>query len=196
MSEVWILVAISAAAFVSTNLDNLLVLAAILAMSPTRPAPVLAGYLSAAVLVIGTALLIARVGDLIDARYVGLLGLIPVALGLRGLLRLLRGNSAPGTALRTEAGFWRTIVVILAISGDSLAVYVPLLADTSPGLDPVAVVTLLTSAGIAAGTARLLVSRPAVGTRVTWLGDRLMPWLMIGVGIYVLADTPTDVFTG
>jgi len=196
MTEIWVLVAISAAAFVSTNLDNLLMLAALLAISSSRPLPVLAGYLFATVLVVGAALVIGRVGDLIDTRYVGLLGLIPIALGLRGLFALLRGRSQPTTERQTSAGFWRTAALILPISGDSLAVYVPLLADTSPGLDAVATATLLVSALAFAGTASLLVSRPGLGSRVGWLGDRLMPWLMISVGIFVLADTPTDVFVG
>jgi cadmium resistance protein CadD (predicted permease) len=196
MTEVWVLVAISAAAFVSTNLDNLLMLAALLAMTSSRPLPVLAGYLFATVLVVGTALVIGRVGDLIDTRYAGLLGLIPIALGLRGLFGLLRGSAQAGPERKTSAGFWRTAALILPISGDSLAVYVSLLADTSPGLDAVATATLLVSALVFAGTAGLLVSRPGFGSRVGRLGQRLMPWLMIGVGIYVLADTPTDVFAG
>ena len=82
------------------------------------------------------------------------------------------------------------------MSGDSVAVYVPLIADTSPGLDAVVAVTLLLAAAGLASLANLLVSRPVLRSRVGWLGERLMPWLMIGVGIYVLADTPTDVFPG
>lgn len=196
MAEAWILVAISAAAFVSTNLDNLLMLAALLAISPRRPASVLAGYMFAVVLVVVTALLIATVGDLIDTRYVGLLGLIPIGLGLRGLLALLRDHSKRSTERQADVGFWRTAALILPISGDSLAVYVPLLADTAHGLDAVVTATLLVSALVLAGTASLLVSRPVLSSRLGWLGERLMPWLMIGVGIYVLADTPTDVFVG
>lgn len=190
------LIAVSAIAFVSTNIDNLLMLSALLALSAVRPLPVVAGFLLATLVVILAALLIARLGDLVDTRYVGLLGLIPIALGLRGLLALLRKKAGPATPQSTSPGMWRTAALILPMSGDSVAVYVPLLADTRPGLDAVASVTLLVSAVVLAGTARVLVSHPTLGSRVGWLGARLMPWLMIGVGIYVLADTPTDVFAG
>ena len=196
MTEVWMLVAVSAVAFVSTNIDNLLMLSALLAMSAARPLPVVTGFLLTTVIVIGAALLIARLGDLVDTRYVGLLGLIPIALGIRGLLTLMRGNAGPASTQDVSPGVWRTAAVILPMSGDSVAVYVPLIADTSPGLDAVVAVTLLLAAAGLAGLANLLVSRPVLRSRVGWLGERLMPWLMIGVGIYVLADTPTDVFPG
>jgi len=190
------LIAVSAIAFVSTNIDNLLMLSALLALSAVRPLPVVAGFLLATLIVILAALLIARLGDLVDTRYVGLLGLIPIALGLRGLLVLLQRHTRPATTRNKDAGFWRTAAVILPMSGDSLAVYVPLIADTRPGLDFIAATTLLIAAVALAGTAQVLVSRPALRTRVGWLGERLMPWLMIGVGIYVLADSATDVVHG
>ena len=190
------LVAVSAAAFVSTNIDNLLMLSALLAMSAVRPLPIVTGFLLTTVIVIGAALLIARLGDLVDTRYVGLLGLIPIALGLRGLLTLMRKKARPATTQDVRPGMWRTAAVILPLSGDSVAVYVPLIADTSPGLDVVVAITLLVAAAVLAGVAQLMVSRPGLSSRVGWLGARLMPWLMIGVGIYVLADTPTDVFPG
>lgn len=190
------LIAVSAVAYVSTNIDNLLMLSALLAMSAARPLPVVAGFLLATLMVILAALLIARLGDLVDTRYVGLLGLIPIALGLRGLLALLRKNAGTAAPQDTSPGMWRTAALILPMSGDSVAVYVPLLADTRPGLDAVTSVTLLVSAVVLAGAARVLLSHPALGSRVGWLGARLMPWLMIGVGIYVLADTPSDVFAG
>jgi cadmium resistance protein CadD (predicted permease) len=192
MNEVLVLVAISAVAFVSTNLDNLLMLA----ISSSRPRPVVTGYLFSSAIIVGAALLIAQFGDLIDARYVGLLGLIPIALGLRGLLGLMGDRSQAAARSRTRAGFWRTVALILPMSGDSVAVYIPLMADTSPGLEAVAAATLLGSAVILAGIAGVLAGRPALGSRIGWLGERLMPWLLIGVGVYVLADTPTDVLPG
>ena len=104
MTEVWMLVAVSAVAFVSTNIDNLLMLSALLAMSAVRPLPVVTGFLLTTVIVIGAALLIARLGDLVDTRYVGLLGLIPIALGLRGLLTLMRSNAGPATTQDVRPG--------------------------------------------------------------------------------------------
>ena len=190
------LVAISTVAFVSTNIDNLLMLSALLAMSSSRPLPVISGFLLATLLVIGTALLIARLGDFVDTRYVGLLGLIPIALGLRGLMTLVRNKDTPAETQKASPGVWRAAAIILPMSGDSVAVYVPLIADTAAGLDAVAAGTLFAAAVITATAAQLLVSRPALSTRVEWLGKRLMPWLMIGVGVYVLADTPGDVFLG
>lgn len=196
MTEIWMLVAVSVIAFASTNLDNLLMLVALLAVSSSRPLPILAGYLMASLIVVGAALLVAQVGDLIHARYVGLLGLIPIALGLHGLLGLVRRSSETATPSRTSAGVWRTAAMVLPMSSDSFAVYVPLLADTNPVHDAVAAGTILISAMVSAGTAGMLVARPGLGARIGWLGERLVPWLMIGVGVYVLADTPTDVLTG
>jgi len=130
------LVAVSAAAFVSTNIDNLLMLSALLAMSAVRPLPIVTGFLLTTVIVIGAALLIARLGDLVDTRYVGLLGLIPIALGLRGLLTLMRKKARPATTQDVRPGMWRTAAVILPLSGDSVAVCVDLCRNRPTGERP------------------------------------------------------------
>ena len=196
VSDIGLLIAVAAIAFVSTNIDNLLVLTALLAASPMRTLPVLAGYGAASLFVVAVAWLAAGLGDLLDTRYVGLLGLVPVALGLRGLSVVIRGQADSTTYHPTSAGAWSTATVIVPLSGDSIAVYLPLIADTHAALQGAVVITLLTGTIVLAAAARSLVARPSVQSRIGRLGERIMPWLMIAVGVHVLADTPTDVFLG
>jgi cadmium resistance protein CadD (predicted permease) len=196
VSDIGLLIGVAAVAFVSTNIDNLLVLTALLAASPMRILPVLAGYGAASLIIVAVAWLAAGLGDLLDTRYVGLLGLIPVALGLRGLLVLIRDQADIAAPRPVSSGAWRTAAVIVPLSGDSIAVYVPLIADTDAALEGAVIITLLSATILVAAAARSLVARPSVQSRIGRLGERIMPWLMIAVGVHVLADTPTDVFLG
>jgi len=195
MNEIWAVISIAAAAFVATNMDNLLMVTGLLAASSVRGRVVL-GYLLSAGVVIALALIIGRLGDFVDARYVGLLGLLPVALGLRGLIRLIRGSSEVSTRAEAVTGVWATVAVILPMSGDSLAVYAPLLADTRPAMDAVIIVTLSLSALAMVSLSSALVARPALRDAIGSAGAWIMPLLMICVGIYVLLDTASDLLVG
>ena len=192
MSEIWTVVSVAAAAFVATNMDNLLLLTGLLAASFKQTA-VLSGYLLTALIVIVLSLVIALLGDVIDTRYVGFLGLLPVALGLRGMVSLIRGTRQISASAAPVTGVWPTVAVVLPMSGDSLAVYIPLLADTRAAMDVLIIATLSVCAVTMAFVSRALVSRPALRDRIGSAGAWIMPPLMIGIGAYVLLDTASDV---
>ncbi len=192
MSEIWTVVSVAAAAFVATNMDNMLLLTGLLAAS-SRQTPVLIGYLLTAFMVIALSLVIALLGDVVDTRYVGFLGLLPVALGMKGMVSLIRGARRISASAAPVTGVWPTVAVVLPMSGDSLAVYIPLLADTRAAMDVLIIATLSVCAVTMAFVSRALVTRPALRERIGSAGAWIMPPLMIGIGAYVLLDTATDV---
>jgi cadmium resistance protein CadD (predicted permease) len=69
---------------------------------------------------------------------------------------------------------------------------VPLLAETPRAATPVIVGGYLALSALWALLSWRLVARPSVQTTVARLADRVMPVLLIAVGLYVLSDTPTD----
>ena len=194
MQDSLVIVGVALAAFVATNLDNLFFLVAFLADAKGRTLRVHAGFLLGIVAILLVGVGAARAADFAPARYVGWLGIVPIALGLHSLERLLRGRAEPGSErlLKPGAGAFTVALVTLANAGDSFAVFVPLFAESE---DPF--VLLIVATGLAAGLlwcvfAAWLVEHETLGRSFRRFGPRLLPFLMIGVGVYVLLNTGSD----
>jgi len=188
------IVGITLAAFVSTNLDNLFLLVGFLAAAKERALRVQAGFVLAIVVVLAIGVAAAGAADFAAARYAGWLGVIPVAMGLRALVQLLRhrGEELVQKSADPAAGVLTVAFVTLANAGDSFAVFLPLFAETDDAFVVVIVATGMALALIWCALAAWLVDHETLGHSLRRVGPRLIPFLMIGVGGYVLLDTATD----
>jgi cadmium resistance protein CadD (predicted permease) len=119
---------LAAGAFASTNVDNAVVTVAMVASAPPERARRIAagqvvGFATLVLAALGMALLLFE----ISTRVIGLLGLIPLALGIRGLFELRHAESRARLAGRAiGSGFLAAAVVTFGAGGDNLAVYIPL----------------------------------------------------------------------
>lgn len=188
-------IGVAVLAFAATNLDNLLLLVALAPRECETPASLVGGALlaSAATLALGIGASLAA--DLVPQRWLGALGFVPLALGLRELGRLLRSppeaagvkaHGAPALGTPGLAG------VLLANSGDTLAALVPLLAETRRALLPLVALAVLTTALLGCGVARWTASHARLGPLLQRIAPRLVPLVLIAVGLYVLANTAGD----
>jgi cadmium resistance protein CadD (predicted permease) len=190
--ETLVLLAVVATGFLATSLDNLLAVTGLLAVA-RRPGPVWLGHGLVALLVMGCAVAMARIERFFTPETVGLLGVVPLSMGLVGLYRLARRGRENGPAApRSAGGTLATIATLAPLSGDSLGVFVPLLAETPGRSTAIIVGGYLALSGLWAVLAWRLVARPSLQDTVARLGDRVMPLLLVAVGLYVLSDTPTD----
>jgi cadmium resistance protein CadD (predicted permease) len=125
-------------------------------------------------------------------KVVGLLGLVPLALGLRGLLRLRtsRGDEAV-TRRAVGSGFTAALLVTIAAGGDNLATYIPLFRVG--GLARVGIVLLVFAVGEVAVTAIVLRSgsHPPVRDLMSRLGVVAVPVLLCAIGVLVLVEAGT-----
>lgn len=194
MESVFSIVGLTLVAFAATNLDNLLLLVAIASRKGQGFAPIVAGALLTNGLMISLCLAAAFAADLAPQRWVGYLGVLPLALGVRELYRLATASSEPATESRGEPAMGATGVasVMLANSGDSLGALVPLFAETRDELLPLIGAVILLMSGLGCGLARWIASHPRIGPPVQRVGAKLVPFALIGVGLYVLSDTRTD----
>ena len=184
------LAATGAVTLVLTNLDNLAVLITLGLTSGRRPA--LLGFLLAQILVLGAALALAEGVEASVAGWAGYLGIVPLALGLWALRRQWLGQEAHAEPRLAKTTVFAALVVFLSLSTDSFAALAPLFADTQPRLRLVVFLGAALAAA-ALGIAGMFLSRGAV-KEGGWLSriERLGPYAMIAVGLYVLANTGTD----
>ena len=195
MLDLLTVVGLAVAAFVATNIDDILLLAVFFADRTLRPSGVLLGqfigigsltFLSAAAALLTVS---------IPSAWIALLGLLPLGLGIRGLLGLLRGTEGEEEEdqarrpLDSSSQYqWLSVAAVTVANGsDNLGVYVPLFSR-EPSWIPVYVIvfTLMTAVWCAAGYG--LVNHPLVGARVRQYGHVLLPFVLVGLGLLILWD--------
>ena len=186
-SDLLAIIAVTGGGFVATNLDNLLILVGLIAAGADRRSTLL-GYLSAAAAVFAFCALAGALGGLLDPGLVGYLGIIPLGMGLLLAWRALRGASEAPEVTGSGSAF----ILTLSNSGDSVALFVPLIAETERDTVLVLVACYLVCILAWAALAHHLALHPALGRRLAACGRWLLPGIMIGVGIYVMLDTTTD----
>ena len=180
--------------YLSTSLDNLVLTVVLLGTGAARRLRVLLGvWLSAlALLAILSLSLYSR--NIVNAGLMGYVGLLPLSLGLWYLLSGAT-PSAPSHRVDGAAGWGMTFstgALLLANSGDSLALLLPLAAETRRDLLPLLAIAVRTAAVAFSFLALRLATLPGLSARAERYGMRLLPWIMIAVGLYVLSDTATD----
>ena len=191
-------VVLAASSFIATNIDNLLLLVLLQGANPRRRAVVLLGYLGATVVLICVSALGVALGEVLDAGLVGFLGIVPILLGCHMLYQVWKNQGHPQASLNTLSGQSSrglcvgTLTLMLGNSGDSLAVLLPLLAETGREGQWVLVASYLVCAILWAGLAWNIAGQRALALRIERRGEKIVPWIMIGVGIYILLNTATD----
>ena len=184
---------IAAVAFLSTNLDNGLVTVAMVAAAPPeRSRRIALGQVIGFLVLVAVAAAAAVLLFEFRPATVGLLGLVPLALGVRGLFMLRRARGRTATERRAVgSGIIAAGLVTIASGGDNLAVYIPLFRVGGAGnLGAIAVVfgagEVLVSAFV------LLAGRQPHLRRVSArLGAIVLPILLCTVGVLVMVRAGT-----
>ena len=193
-------IGIAIAVYASTNIDDLLILAVFFADPQVRIGAVVAGrFLGLAVLVLASATA-ALLAMAVPGEWIALLGLVPLALGLR-LLPALFDRGGDSTEETQEAlagehqpdrhGFFSQSVTVagvtLANGGDNLGIYIPLFA-TAPQTIVTYVVVFAVMTAVWCALGYLMVNNPLIGDRIRRHGHVLLPLVLIGLGLYILSD--------
>jgi len=204
---------VAAAAFVGTNVDNTVVAMAMVAGAPLERARRIAiGQIIGFVVLVVVSAAAAAVLYEFSTAVVGLLGLVPLAIGVRGLVGLARrhpggeaeANAVPGAPAGAqkrrrrrpeERAVGRSLtaaaLVTIAAGGDNLAVYIPLFRVG--GASNIGVIVAVFMAGEALVTWVVLSGgrHPRARGAMERLGHVAVPILLCCVGILVLVQAGT-----
>jgi cadmium resistance protein CadD (predicted permease) len=181
-------IALGVTLFVATNLDDIFILLVFFADPRFRARNILVGTylgLGALVLISAVAALIALV---IPPFYVKLLGLIPIALGIKSLIS--RDDDDEETARSAQSSShsqaWVVAAVTIANGGDNIGVYVPVFAIQSRYEMVVIVAVFAVMTAMWCAMAHGLVHHPNLGAPIRRYGHRVLPFVLIGVGVWVM----------
>jgi cadmium resistance protein CadD (predicted permease) len=82
--------------------------------------------------------------------------------------------------------------LMIANGGDTIAVFAPLFAETELGGVPVLILGYLATAVSLSFLAGYVCVFPNLSKPLKKYGARVAPYIMIGIGIYILLNTGTD----
>jgi cadmium resistance protein CadD (predicted permease) len=189
-------IALAAGAFLSTNIDNALVSVAMVAAAPPARAKRIAyGQVFGFVVIILVAVATAIALFDVPTKAIGLLGFVPLVLGIHGLLALRHAEGRERVAKRAfGTGFFAAALVTIGAGGDNLAVYIPLFRVSSGvgrgGIALVFVVgeVLLTWFILRAGR------HPRTRAVAGHIGMIAAPLLYCAIGVLVLVEANTFSF--
>jgi len=202
------------AAYAATNIDNLFVLLAFLAQAGAGRRRVIVGQYVGSLILMAASLVLAALLTQLPAGYVGLLGILPIGVGLsQAWERFGPGNTRVRQSAAHEAGskpasagpvqqdraapggrgssWWTVACVALANGSDNVAVYVPLYASHSHSERAFISLVFVVMTGLWCAVAVQLVEHPLLGAPIRRYGTALLPLILLVIGVSVITQNDT-----
>lgn len=181
--------------FAATNIDDIVVLMVLFLASrrgKPRPWQIVAGqYLGFITLVVIS--VVAALGlTIIPDAWVGLLGLIPLTIGIWTLVRGLRRNHADDDdeeAKITAVGLWGVAGITIANGADNISLYTPIFRTSAPADVAVMIGVFLLLVAVWCGAGRLIGTHKAVTDALERVEHWLVPAVFIGLGLFIVMES-------
>lgn len=178
--------------FVGTNIDDIIVLTVLFlaARASGRPRPwqIWCGQCAGIAVLVLVSVLAALGLTVVPDSWVGLLGLVPLALGVRGLVAAIRAND-DGAKPTVASGLISVAGVTIANGADNISVYTPVFRTI--GVGPTVVTIGVFAVGVAlwclAGS--WLGSHKKVIEIVERYGQWLVPAVFIAIGGLIVIES-------
>jgi len=181
------------ALFISTDLDDVFVLLGFFADPRFRIRQVVAGQFLGIALLYAVSVVGSWVSLVMPPAFVGLLGLVPITMGLKNAWELRSssdGNEPVSTDPRSasvgHANVMAVVAMTVANGGDNVSVYIPLFATRSGSSIAVMGIVFAIMTALWLGLAYWLTRHRTIGAPVRRYTRLLMPFVYIALGVFIL----------
>ena len=184
----------SIAAFVSTNVDDIFILMLFYGNKNYRPAQVVAGQYIGFIALVIVSVVGSFAGTLIDNKYIGLLGLVPIYLGIRDLVKTVRSDEEQEAAEDISSSkhaygpVLSMALITFANGGDNIGIYIPLFVPLSWAERFWVVTIFLLMLAWWCSIARYLSSHPIAAKAINRYGHIAGPIILILLGVFILVE--------
>ena len=184
--------------FAATNIDDIFVLMLFYSQTDKtfHPWHVVAGqYLGFTALVLIS--LLGFFGGLIVPReWIGLLGLLPVIIGVRHWLNRNKiEEETTETRDVSKSGVFSAIVGVASVTfangGDNIGIYTPLFASSDLTRLIIFLVIFYLLLGVWCVVSYFLTRQPLVAQVLTRYGHLIVPFVLVALGVYILIESET-----
>jgi cadmium resistance protein CadD (predicted permease) len=177
--------------FAATDIDDLFLLMMFFSsrIYPARQV-VIGQHLGIGVLV-SVSIIGSLITLLIPTYIIGLLGIVPITIGIKNLIDRKKDESSSMQTVprknKSYLAFFTVAVVTISNGGDNIGVYVPLYSKYSTVSQVTAITSVfITMTAVWCIIAYYLVNHPLLASRVRHIGNIVMPFALIGLGIYIM----------
>jgi cadmium resistance transport/sequestration family protein len=184
-------------AFAATNLDDIVILMVFFSQvnATFRSRHIVTGqYLGFIVLILAS--IPGFLGGLIlPEAWIGLLGLLPIAIGVKQLINLhqdeeitqtVSGELSPSKTGLISSQTYHIAAVTVANGGDNIGIYVPLFSGQGLVNLLVTLAVFFALIGVWCYVAYRLIRYPAIARIFTRYGHQLVPFILVGLGLSIL----------
>lgn len=185
--------------YISTSIDYLIVLIILFAQLPQdkqRWHIYVGQHLGTGILV-GASLVAAYIVNFVpEAWMVGLLGLIPIYLGIRFAIVGEDEEEEEEIIEKLEQSkvnqlFWTVTLLTIASGGDNLGIYIPYFASLDWLQTLVALIVFAIGIIIFCGLSRILSSIPLISETIEKYEQIIIPLVFIPLGLYIMYESGT-----
>jgi cadmium resistance protein CadD (predicted permease) len=198
MTDIAGLIAIGVAAFAATNIDDIFVLMMFFSFSSSMNFPVkqvvLGQYIG-----IGLLVAISALGSFISLAVptyiIALLGIVPIIIGVKKLVVFRKKNESNSKQAvqdkkKNNLAFAAVAAMTFSNGGDNIGVYTPLFAKYNSLSQITALATIfIAMTAVWCITAYYLVNHPLIASKIRRIGHIILPFILIGLGIYILTES-------
>ena len=211
MSEISTALTGALIAFVATNIDDIIILLLFFSQVDAnlrRQHIVVGQYLGFTFLIVAS--LPGYFGGLIVPReWIGFLGILPIAIGVKQLIsrekdttqvQTVNSDIDNASASNSIVSFLSSILnpqtykvaaVTVANGGDNISIYIPLFAGSKLASLAVTLAVFFFMVGVWCAIAYLLTRQPTIAYVLTRYGDRVVPFVLIGLGLLIMYERGT-----
>ena len=189
-----ILIGLAIALFASTNIDDIFVLVSFFADQRLESRYIVLGQYIGIATLFAVSLLASLLSLVISRPHLGLLGFIPIIIGLHRLRDLWKVRDLEEASFKSTmktgayAQFATVAMLTIANGGDNVGIYTPAFAVRSiPELTVIALVFAVMTA-LWCFLAYWLAYHPSLGHHVRRYGNRVTPFVLVGLGVSILYE--------
>jgi cadmium resistance protein CadD (predicted permease) len=181
--------------FIASNIDDTFVLMLLFSSLRFQTRHIVIGQFIG----IGVLTIISALGALIalvlPPFFIALMGLIPIAIGIKRLLEYYERNKRTDTNKNIQdkgknlISFLAVSGITIANGGDDVGVFTPLFAKYNTVVEVSTLVAIFMGLTVVwCAFTYYFVNHPVIATRIRRIGDIITPFVLIGLGLYILTD--------
>jgi cadmium resistance protein CadD (predicted permease) len=190
VSELLSLLGVGISAFVATNIDDTFVLILLFSIPSLLTRNVIIGQFLGIVLLVVISSSAALLALAIPAFVIGLMGFIPIIIGIKRLTNF-RGKPETIRAMKKEyLSFLSVTAITISNGGDDIGVFTPLFAKYNTVAEVSVLISIfLIMTGIWCIVTFYFIRHPFVASRINVLSNAVTPFVLIGIGVYIIIDS-------
>lgn len=179
-------------AFAATNIDDIFILTLFFAAVNKRlhSWQIVAGQYIGFACLIAISLIGYFARFVVAQEWTGLLGLLPIVIGIKKLLELKRNETEEAAIEKPAAHALFTVAAVtIANGGDNLGIYAPLFANSSLSELVIMLSVFFALVALWCFLGYFLGKHPAVSKVVDRYGHLIVPFVLIALGFYIMIES-------